>query len=72
MQSLRDKGNTVIVVEHDPAVMHVADYVVDMGPRAGSEGGKIVYEGTFAGLMNADTLTATFLQRGAHHRSAYV
>jgi len=71
LQSLRDKGNTVIVVEHDPSVMHVADYVVDMGPRAGSEGGTIVYEGTFAGLMNADTLTATFLQRGASPKTAF-
>jgi len=71
LQSLRDKGNTVIVVEHDPSVMHVADYVVDMGPRAGSEGGKIVYEGTFAGLMNADTLTATCLKRGASPKTAF-
>jgi len=51
--------------------MHVADYVVDMGPRAGSDGGKIVYEGTFAGLMNADTLTATFLRRGASPKTAF-
>ncbi len=71
LQSLRDKGNTVLVVEHDPAVMQVADYVVDMGPRAGSEGGTIVYEGTFAGLMNADTLTATFLKRGAAPKTAF-
>ncbi len=71
LQSLRDKGNTVIVVEHDPAVMQVADYVVDMGPRAGSDGGTIVYEGAFAGLMNADTLTATFLKRGAAPKTAF-
>ncbi len=59
---LRDKGNTVIVVEHDPDVIKVADYVVDMGPYAGSEGGQVVYEGSFAGLLKADTLTGTHLQ----------
>ena len=60
---LRDKGNTVIVVEHDPDVIKVADYVVDMGPYAGSEGGQIVYEGSYAGLLQADTLTGTHLLR---------
>jgi excinuclease UvrABC ATPase subunit len=63
LQSLRDRGNTVIVVEHDPAVMKVADHIVDMGPRAGSEGGRVVYEGTYAGLGKSRTLTAQFLQR---------
>ncbi len=63
LQSLRDKGNTVIVVEHDPSVMKVADHIVDMGPRAGSEGGRVVYEGTYAGLGQSNTLTAQFLQR---------
>ena len=63
LQSLRDRGNTVIVVEHDPAVMKVADHIVDMGPRAGSEGGRVVYEGTYAGLGKSGTLTAQFLQR---------
>ncbi|MBO0781091.1 MAG: ATP-binding cassette domain-containing protein, partial [Ktedonobacteraceae bacterium] len=58
---LRDKGNTVIVVEHDPDVIKVADYVVDMGPYAGSEGGRIVYEGSYAGLLEADTLTGNYL-----------
>ncbi|GCE21674.1 excinuclease ABC subunit A [Dictyobacter kobayashii] len=62
LEKLRDKGNTVIVVEHDPDVIKVADYVVDMGPYAGSEGGRVVYEGSFAGLLNADTLTGTHLQ----------
>jgi excinuclease UvrABC ATPase subunit len=63
LQALRDKGNTVIVVEHDPSVMQVADYIVDMGPHAGTEGGEIVYEGTYAGLTKAKTLTARFLNR---------
>ena len=61
LEKLRDKGNTVIVVEHDPDVIKVADYLVDMGPRAGSEGGKVVYEGDFAGLLKADTLTGNHL-----------
>jgi excinuclease UvrABC ATPase subunit len=45
LQQLRDKGNTVMVVEHDPDVIKVADHVVDMGPLAGSQGGEIVFEG---------------------------
>src|SRR6266699_3828190 len=61
LDKLRDKGNTVIVVEHDPDVIKVADYLVDMGPRAGSEGGQVVYEGDFAGLLKADTLTGNHL-----------
>src|SRR6202158_261947 len=61
LEKLRDKGNTVIVVEHDPDVIKVADYLVDMGPRAGSEGGQVVYEGDFAGLLKADTLTGNHL-----------
>ncbi|HLX41765.1 MAG TPA: ATP-binding cassette domain-containing protein, partial [Ktedonobacteraceae bacterium] len=63
LEQLRDKGNTVIVVEHDPDVIKVADYVVDMGPYAGSEGGQVVYEGSYAGLLEADTLTGTHLLR---------
>ncbi|MDB5097621.1 MAG: uvrA 3 [Cyanobacteria bacterium RYN_339] len=58
---LRDKGNTVIVVEHDPEVIRIADHVVDMGPRAGAAGGRIMYEGPFAGLLKSDTLTAKHL-----------
>lgn len=63
LEQLRDKGNTVIVVEHDPAVIKVADYIVDMGPHAGTEGGHVVYEGDFAGLLKADTLTGNHLQQ---------
>ncbi len=61
LEQLRDKGNTVIVVEHDPDVIKGADYVVDMGPDAGSEGGRVVYEGSYAGLLEADTLTGNHL-----------
>ena len=57
LQKLRDKGNTVLVVEHDPAVIKVADHVVDIGPLAGRRGGEVVFEGTFEALLNAPTLT---------------
>jgi excinuclease UvrABC ATPase subunit len=60
---LRDKGNTVIVVEHDPDVMRVADHVIDMGPGAGTAGGQIVFEGSYADLRHTDTLTGRFLDR---------
>ena len=63
LQKLRDKGNTVIVVEHDPDVMKVADHIVDMGPGAGSSGGEIVFEGDYADLRHADTLTGRYLDR---------
>lgn len=60
---LRDKGNTVIVVEHDPDVIRVADHIVDVGPAAGSGGGHIVYEGPYAGLLAAGTLTGRHLEQ---------
>lgn len=63
LQKLRDKGNTVIVVEHDPDVIKVADHIVDVGPFAGSRGGEIVYEGAYAELLKADTLTGKHLQQ---------
>ncbi|MCE7069128.1 excinuclease ABC subunit UvrA [Dyadobacter sp. CY327] len=60
---LRDKGNTVIVVEHDPDVIKVADHIVDVGPHAGSKGGNIVFEGTYAELVKADTLTGRHIKQ---------
>lgn len=63
LQKLRDKGNTVLVVEHDPDVIKVADHIVDVGPHAGSRGGSIVYEGTYAGLLESGTLTGTHMKR---------
>ena len=60
---LRDKGNTVIVVEHDPAVIEAADHIVDVGPGAGSGGGTIVFEGTFEKLLKSDTLTGRHLKQ---------
>jgi excinuclease ABC A subunit len=63
LQKLRDKGNTVLVVEHDPDVIKVADHIVDIGPQAGSRGGRIVYEGSFVGLLQADTLTGQHIRQ---------
>ncbi|MFF0147562.1 excinuclease UvrABC ATPase subunit [Amycolatopsis sulphurea] len=54
---LRDKGNTVLVVEHKPETIAIADHVVDLGPGAGSEGGTVCYEGTIDGLRASDTVT---------------
>lgn len=61
LKQLRDNGNTVIVVEHDPDVIKVADHIVDVGPHAGSRGGNIVFEGSYKDLLQADTLTGKFL-----------
>jgi excinuclease UvrABC ATPase subunit len=58
---LRDKGNTVLVVEHKPEAITIADHVVDLGPRAGTEGGEVVYEGTVAGLRASGTVTGRHL-----------
>jgi excinuclease UvrABC ATPase subunit len=63
LQKLRDKGNTVLVVEHDPDVIKVADYVVDVGPHAGSAGGEIVFHGSYTDLLKADTLTGKHLKQ---------
>jgi excinuclease UvrABC ATPase subunit len=63
LKQLRDKGNTVLVVEHDPDVMAIADHVVDIGPLAGTHGGEVVFEGSYAALQSADTLTAQFLKQ---------
>ncbi len=63
LQKLRDKGNTVIVVEHDPDVIKVADHVVDVGPLAGPHGGEIVFEGSYTNLLKANTLTGKHMQR---------
>ena len=63
LQKLRDKGNTVLVVEHDPDVIAIADHVVDLGPKAGTHGGEIVFEGSYEALKKADTLTGQFLKQ---------
>ncbi|MES2978629.1 MAG: excinuclease ABC subunit UvrA [Pseudomonadota bacterium] len=61
MHRLRDAGNTLVVVEHDPAVMLAADRMIDMGPGPGEKGGQIVFDGTPADLRHADTLTGAYL-----------
>ncbi|MEO5732184.1 MAG: excinuclease ABC subunit UvrA, partial [Rubrivivax sp.] len=61
MHRLRDAGNTLVVVEHDPAVMLAADRLIDMGPGPGERGGQIVYDGTPDGARQADTLTGAYL-----------
>ncbi|MET8795411.1 excinuclease ABC subunit UvrA [Nocardia sp. NPDC004568] len=61
LRQLRDKGNTVLVVEHKPEAIEIADHIVDIGPRAGSDGGEIVFEGTVDGLRASGTLTGRHL-----------
>ena len=61
MRSMRDLGNTLIVVEHDEETIKAADYVVDIGPRAGVHGGEVVYQGDVSGLMKSDTITGKYL-----------
>jgi len=58
---LRDKGNTVLVVEHKPEAIAIADHVVDIGPKAGTAGGEIVFQGSLEGLRDSDTLTGRHL-----------
>jgi excinuclease ABC A subunit len=61
LQELRDKGNTVLVVEHKPEMIQVADHVVDLGPGAGAGGGEVVFEGTVEELRESDTITGRHL-----------
>ncbi len=62
LKKLRDMGNTVIVVEHDRDMMLAADYIIDIGPLAGRKGGEVVFAGTPAEMLKADTLTAKYLK----------
>ena len=66
MKRLRDAGNTLVVVEHDPAVMLCADRLIDMGPGPGERGGTIVFDGTPAAIRQADTLTGAYLGGRKH------
>ncbi|GIM50127.1 excinuclease ABC subunit UvrA [Capnocytophaga stomatis] len=61
LKSLRDLGNTVIVVEHDEDIMKAADYIIDIGPEAGTHGGKVVAQGTYDEILKADSLTGKYL-----------
>ena len=62
LRRLRDKGNTVLVVEHDPEVIRIADHVVDMGPGAGTQGGTVVFQGDVDGLVASGTVTGRHLE----------
>lgn len=68
LEALRDRGNTVLVVEHDPDIMSIADHIIDLGPGAGTSGGQIVYQGDYDGLTHADTPTGHGLRE--HRRTA--
>src|SRR5690606_22894974 len=61
LRKLRDLGNSVIVVEHDEDIIKAADYIIDIGPEAGTNGGEVVFEGTYDELMKSHTLTADYL-----------
>ena len=61
LKGLRDRGNTVVIVEHDEEMMRAADWIVDLGPGAGREGGQLMYQGPFKGLLKAKSLTADYL-----------
>ena len=62
LQSLRDKGNTVLVVEHDKDIISIADEVIDVGPLAGVNGGKILFQGSYEDLLLSGTLTGDALK----------
>jgi len=70
LRRLRDKGNTVLVVEHKPEVIETADHVVDLGPGAGADGGEVVYEGSVQGLRTSGTLTGRHLDDRARLKEA--
>ena len=61
LKQLRDRGNTVVIVEHDGEMMRMADHIVDLGPGAGREGGRVMFQGDFQSLLKANTLTADYL-----------
>lgn len=60
-KGLKDKGNTVVIVEHDPDVIKIADHIIDMGPKPGVHGGEILFEGTYLELLNSHTITGLTL-----------
>lgn len=63
IQQIRDKGNTVLIVEHDPDLIKIADWIIDMGPQSGKKGGEIVYEGSFDGLKISKGKTGLYFAK---------
>ena len=62
LQSLKGLGNTVLVVEHDPEIMRSADHIIDLGPRAGENGGEVVFQGSYPALLqDSKSLTSRYL-----------
>ena len=61
LKKLRDLGNTIIVVEHDKEIMEKADHIIDIGPNAGKNGGKIIFNGSYKKILNSNTVTSNFL-----------
>lgn len=61
LKKLRDLGNTIIVVEHDKEIMEKADHIIDIGPNAGKNGGKIIFNGSYKQILNSNTVTSNFL-----------
>ena len=64
LESIVDKGNTVIIIEHNTDVMKLADYIIDIGPDGGTKGGEVVFKGTPKQMIeNADTITVKYLRK---------
>ena len=72
LKSLKHKGNTVLIVEHDPDVIKEADYIIDMGPSSGAQGGEITFKGTYKELLSSDTSTGEALRIKHHLKMRYV
>ncbi len=70
IKQIRDKGNTVLIVEHDPDLIKTGDWIIDMGPQSGKNGGEIIYEGTFEGLKNSKGKTGLYFAKtpGIHRK----
>lgn len=68
---LKDAGNTILVVEHDPDIIKIADTIVDMGPKAGINGGEVVFQGSYASIRESNTLTGKMLRRGTPSKGRY-
>ncbi|MEO6734525.1 MAG: hypothetical protein ABIN01_25115 [Ferruginibacter sp.] len=63
IKQIKEKGNTVLIVEHDPDLIKIADHIVDMGPLSGTKGGEVVYEGSFSGLKNSKYKTGNYFSQ---------